>query len=122
MRRRDAISLLGGAVIARPISAPAQPAEKLWRIAWLGEGSAPAPRASHPLAPFVEGLREHGYNEGRNLRIEFRWAEGRIERLPVLAAELVGLGVDVIMAPRDAGSTRPPEGNDHDPDRDVISG
>jgi putative ABC transport system substrate-binding protein len=100
MRRRDAISLLGGAVIARPISAPAQPAEKVWRIGWLAEGPALPPGAPRfALDPFLEGLRERGYNEGRNLTIERRWAEGRIERLPVVAAELVGLRVDVIIAP-----------------------
>jgi putative ABC transport system substrate-binding protein len=69
------------------------------RIGWLGVG-APAVNASRPSLPhFLERLRELGYVEGQNLAIEYRWAEGKPEHLPELAAELVRLQVDVIIAP-----------------------
>src|SRR5262245_60238903 len=74
------------------------------RIGWLGVG-APAAHAYRPSLPhFLEGLRELGYVEGRNLAIEYRWAEGKLERLPDLAAELVRLQVDVIIAPSTLGT------------------
>ncbi|TXL70867.1 ABC transporter substrate-binding protein [Vineibacter terrae] len=100
IERREVISLLVGAVIARPLLASAQPATKVWRVGLLGEGLAPVRGTAHPAVdPLLEGLRERGYDEGRNLRLEARWAEGKIERLPVLAAELVGLRVDTLIAP-----------------------
>ena len=94
MRRREFITLLGGAT-AWPLAARAQQGNKVWRIGFLGMVSA----SSH--APRVEalraGLRELGYVEGKNLVIEFRWAEGHYDRLPALADELVRLNLDVIL-------------------------
>ena len=90
MKRREFISLLGGAVVAGPLAARAQ-SRKSARIGLL---------ASQPLVPvqrFSRKLHEHGYVEGRNLRLETRFAEGRDERYPVLAAELVALPVDIIV-------------------------
>jgi len=81
-------------VLAAPVAAEAQEAQKIARIGFLILGSPPYPF----LDSFKQGLRELGYAEGRNISIEYRWAEGRVERLPRLADELVGLNVDVIVA------------------------
>jgi putative ABC transport system substrate-binding protein len=94
MKRRDFITLLGGAAAALPLAARAQQAEQPVRIGYLGFTSA----ANKPNRDaFRAGLRDLGYVEGRNLVIEFRWAERDNDRLPGLAAELVGLKVDVIV-------------------------
>jgi putative ABC transport system substrate-binding protein len=100
MNRRDAgfALLLGPLVIgAAPLAALAQQAGKVFRIGYL---SAPT-RASVEgvLDAFLRKLRELGWVEGKNLMIEYRWAEGKVERLPELAAELVRLKVDLIVAP-----------------------
>ena len=83
-------------LLAAPLAAEAQLVAKVYRIGFLGAISASA------YAPFVEalrqGLREQGYVEGTNIVIEYRWAEGRLDRLPDLAAELVHLKVDLIVA------------------------
>jgi putative ABC transport system substrate-binding protein len=94
-RRRFLLTSLAGA-LAGPLAVEAQPAAKVPRIGWLPVNLAAAP---HNLEPFRQGLRDLGYVEGRNLVIETRDAEGRLERLPALAAELVALKVDVIVAP-----------------------
>ena len=70
---------------------------KVHRIGWLSPG-LPRPDHDPPVEAFRQGLRDLGYVEGQNLVIEYRYAEGRIERLPDLAAELVQLQVDVIVA------------------------
>jgi putative tryptophan/tyrosine transport system substrate-binding protein len=94
MRRREFIAGLGSAA-AWPLTARAQQARKVARIGYLGPLSA-AVQASRVEA-IRQGLRDHGYIEGTNLVIEFRWAEGHYERLPELAAELVRSNVDVIV-------------------------
>ena len=100
MRRRDFISLLGGAVAAWPLAAPAQQA-----MPTIGFLSSRSPGESAALvAAFRQGLNEAGFVEGRNLAIAFRWAEGHYERLPALATELVGLHVWAIVA---TGGTPP---------------
>ena len=86
------ITALG--LLAAPLAAEAQQAEKVARIGVLRQGSPPDPL----VESFRQGLRELGYAEGRNISIEYRWAEGRAERLPELAADLVRLKVDVIVA------------------------
>lgn len=88
------IAVLGLLVLAAPVAAEAQPAGKIPRIGMLRQGSAPDPL----VEAFRQGLRELGYVEGRNIRIEYRWGEGKAERLPDLAADLVRLKVDVIVA------------------------
>src|SRR5690349_14110336 len=95
MKRREFIAALGGAVVAGPRAAYAQRSAKAARIGFLGLTSA----ASH--APRIEalraGLRDLGYVEGKDIIIEYRWAEQNYDRLPALAAELVNLNVDVIL-------------------------
>ena len=93
MKRRDFITLLGGAAAAWPAAARAQ--AKAATIGLLGTGNAAA--QSQWTAAFVQRMRELDWVEGRNLTIEYRWADGRTERLSELASELVSLKVDVIV-------------------------
>lgn len=88
-------------------STQAQESTKVYRVGFLAFGHRPVGRsvADSPLAAFRQSLRELGYVEGRNLVLEERWAEARLDRLPVLAAELVGLKPDVIVA-SGAGAVR----------------
>ena len=79
-----------------PLAAEAQQAAKIARIGYLSLNRGAAP---HLREAFLHGLRDLGYVEGRNVVIEYRDAEGKLERLPALAAELVALKVDVILAP-----------------------
>jgi putative ABC transport system substrate-binding protein len=93
LRRRQIIGLLGGAA-AWPVAARAQQ-----DIPLVGFMSGRASETdTHLVAAVREGLRDHGFIEGQNLRIEFRWARGEYERLPALAAELVALRVAVLVA------------------------
>ena len=80
-----------------PLAAVAAPPQKIFRIGALN-GSTPE-QTVHMFRAFREGLREHGFVEGENIAIEYRWAEGKLERLPGFATELVNLKVDVIFAP-----------------------
>jgi len=94
MRRRQFITLLGGAAAAGPLTAHAQQAGKIPRIGFMGN-STPAMEANL-VGPFREGLRELGYEEGHNLIIEFRWAEGKYDRFPALVIAVgdpIGTGV-----------------------------
>jgi putative ABC transport system substrate-binding protein len=95
VRRREFITLLGGAAVAWPLTARAQqPAMPV-----IGFISSRSPSESTGLvAAFRQGLGEMGFVEGRNLAIAFRWAEGHYDRLPALAAELVGLPVTLLFA------------------------
>jgi putative ABC transport system substrate-binding protein len=96
-RRRFLLTSLAGA-LAAPRGADAQQPTKIARIGYLTTADvATAPH--HLREAFLQGLRDLGYVEGRNLVIEYRSAEGKVERLPDLAAELVALKVDVILAP-----------------------
>ena len=95
MDRRAFISGITGGLLAAPLGAEAQPAGKVPRIGYLSSGSATASRF---VETFRQGLRELGWIEGENVVIDWRFAEGRFDRLPGLAAELVRLKVDVIVA------------------------
>jgi putative tryptophan/tyrosine transport system substrate-binding protein len=95
MRRRQFIALLGGAAAAWPLAARAQQPGKLPIIGYLGSSTLSA--MSQWTASFVQRLRELGWVEGRNVAIEYRWAEGRAERAAEIAAEFVRLKVDVIV-------------------------
>ena len=93
MKRRDLLSLAGGTALGWPLAARAQQ-KAMPVVGFLGVAS-PGPFASS-VAAFHQGLSEAGYVEGQNLAIEYRWAEGRNDRLPALAVDLVGHKVDVI--------------------------
>jgi putative ABC transport system substrate-binding protein len=95
MRRRDFITLLGGSAITWPCAARAQQ-PTLPVVGFLGSGS-PLSDAFR-LAAVQQGLTESGYVEGRNVAYEYRWAEDHYERLPALAAELVGHGIAVLIS------------------------
>jgi hypothetical protein len=95
MRRRAFITLLGGAVAAWPLAARAQQMANLPAVGFLGAGS-PA-TADVWLSAFMSRLRELGWIEGRNIKIDVRWAEGRNDRSAEIAAELVRLKVDLIV-------------------------
>src|ERR1700738_508511 len=96
MRRREFIMLLGGAAVAWPVAARAQPA-KLPTIGFIGSDS-PGQYADR-LRAFRLGLKSTGFTEGQNVEIEYRWAEGRNDKLPELTADLVRRQMAVIVAP-----------------------
>ena len=95
VQRRDFL-IAAGAFLAAPFVAKAQPTGKSYRLGFLGL-SSPSDYAPY-LNAFLLGLRELGYEEGRNIVIEYRWADGREERLPELANQLVRLNPDVLVA------------------------
>jgi putative ABC transport system substrate-binding protein len=94
MPRRTFMVIIAGGLVAAPLAAEAQPAGKVARIGFLGLNPGANP---HRRGAFLQGLRDFGYVEGRNVVIEYRSAEGKLERLSALAAELVALKVDVIV-------------------------
>jgi putative tryptophan/tyrosine transport system substrate-binding protein len=96
MKRREFITLLGGAAAAWPLSARAQQGGKIFRIGFLGLPTAESLPERNEA--FRAGLRDLGYQEGRDYVIEYRWANGHYDRLPALLAELIASKVDVIVA------------------------
>jgi putative ABC transport system substrate-binding protein len=95
--RREFITLLGGAAVAWPLAAGAQQPNQIARIGYLSQESAAFDRSHGDSAAFRDGLGDLGYVEGRNLHIEFRYADADLDRLPALAAELVSLNVDIVV-------------------------
>ena len=94
MRRRDFITFLAGGITMRPLAAHAQ--QKAMPVIGFLSSLSPGPSAPFTAA-FLEGLSETGYVDGKNVAIEYRWAEENYDRLPALAADLVGDKVDVIV-------------------------
>jgi putative tryptophan/tyrosine transport system substrate-binding protein len=103
MKRRTFIKIMGGMAAAWPFGAPAQQTGKIARVGFLGATTASG--WARQVDGFRKGLQELGYVEGRNLIIEYRWADGRYERLPALVADLIGSNVDVIVTHGTPGST-----------------
>jgi putative tryptophan/tyrosine transport system substrate-binding protein len=102
--RRKFLATLAAGILAAPRATEAQPAGKVWRIGFLTSGFREGTGSDVMLTPFLQGLRELGYSEGRNVILEIRYAEGRTERFPALAAELVSLKVDVLVATSTPGA------------------
>jgi putative ABC transport system substrate-binding protein len=98
VRRRDFITLLGGAAAAWPLAARAQQADRMRRIGVSNGGTSNNPVSQAWLNAFQQELARLGWMEGRNITIDMRWAEGRNERSAEIAAEFVKLKVDVIVA------------------------
>jgi putative ABC transport system substrate-binding protein len=94
MRRREFITLVGGAAVAWPLAAHAQ--QPTMPVVGFLNSASPGPYP--PLSAFLKGLNDRGFVEGRNVAIEYRWAEGHYERLPALIADLVQRNVSVIAA------------------------
>src|SRR5262249_55828905 len=97
MRRREFITLLGGAA-AWPIAARAQQREQMRRIGVLLNRAADNPEGQDRLAAFHQGLQELGWRVGRNVRIDTRWSEDNADQSAKYAAELVALAPDIILA------------------------
>jgi len=95
MQRREFITLLGGAAVAWPVAAHAQQPEQMQRIGYLGSDSAS--RTAVRVDALRTGLHDLGYVEGKNIIIEFRWAEGNYDRLSELATELIDLKIKVLV-------------------------
>jgi putative tryptophan/tyrosine transport system substrate-binding protein len=98
MKRRDFITLLGGAAAAWPLAAVAQQSERVRRIGVLMNFAVDDPEAQSRNAGFLQGLSELGWTVGRNLRIDYRWGAGDPDRYRQYAAELLALAPDVILA------------------------
>jgi putative ABC transport system substrate-binding protein len=105
MRRRDFITVLGSATASLAVcagAASAQPAKRRPLVGWLG-GSTPKAGARN-LSAFLQGLRDHGLEDGVSIDIVYRWAEGDPSRLPVLAGQLIALNPDVILTASPPGN------------------
>jgi putative tryptophan/tyrosine transport system substrate-binding protein len=96
MKRREFITLLGGAAATWPIAAPAQ--EQVRRVGVLMHTASDEPESQTNIAAFLQGLQEAGWAVGRNLRIDYRWSAADRTRLRRYAAELVALNPDVVLA------------------------
>jgi len=95
--RRRLLIAIGASALAAPFGAFAQQQGKVWRVGFLSQRRVEISDSDYYYGPFRQGMRELGYVEGKNLLIEWRSAEGKSERLPGLATELVNLKVDVIV-------------------------
>jgi ABC-type uncharacterized transport system substrate-binding protein len=100
MRKSLPLLLIFVALVVGPAKAEAQQPKKVPRIGFLSGRGAPSPTNPDPSAEaFRQGLRDLGYIEGKNIRVEYRYAEGKLDRIPSLVAELVQLNVDVLVSP-----------------------
>ena len=98
MKRREFISLLGGATVAWPLAARAQPAERMQRIGVLMNLAADDAEGQGRVAAFQQALQQLGWTDGRNVRIDYRWAAGDTGRFHRYADELLALAPDVVLA------------------------
>ena len=102
MDRRAFIGSMAGGLLAAPLAVEAQQAGKVYRVGYLSAASPEATEQMHQA--FLQGLKGRGWIEGHNLIVERRWAEGKNERLPALAADLVQRKVDAIVASAEAAA------------------
>src|SRR6516164_5469080 len=98
MKRREFITLLGGAAAAWPLTARAQQSERMRRVGVLMNLAVDDLEAPARVTALAQGLQQLGWTDGRNLRIDYRWAAGDPDRHRIFAAELVALAPDVILA------------------------
>ena len=98
MKRREFITLLGGAAAAWPLAAGAQQADRLRRIGVLMSLAADDPESQARLAAFAQGLQQLGWTIGQNVRVDYRWAGANADSTRKYAAELVALAPDLILA------------------------
>ncbi len=106
MRRRQFITLLGGAAAACPLAVRAQQGERMRRIGALIGGAETDPESRARVAALREGLEQRGWSEGRNLRIDYRWASADSDRIRAFAAELVATAPEAIFAHTTPATTR----------------
>src|SRR5262245_42535976 len=97
-KRREFITLFGGAAAAWPLAARAQQAQRMRRIGVLIGWDESDPEAQSNLAAFVQELQQLGWMDGRNMRIDYRWSDGNVNRMQMLAKELAALTPDAILA------------------------
>ena len=98
IRRRELIATLGGAAVSWPLGARAQQGARMRRIGVFMPGASDDPEGQARIGAFLQGLGELGWIIGRNVRIDYRWGGGDLERYNVIAAELIALSPDVILA------------------------
>ena len=117
MRRREFITLLGGAAAAWPLAARAQQPERMRRIGVLMTAAADDPEWQARVAAFLQGLQQLGWTDGRNVRIDTRWGAGDADDIRKYAAELVALAPDVILATGSVDRGAVAAGDPHRADR-----
>ena len=98
MRRRDFIKVIAGAAAASPLAAHAQQPERVWRIGVLMAYAESDPEGQASIAAFREGLQKLGWTDGRNIRIDTRWAAADVELMQRFAREIVELQFDLILS------------------------
>ena len=98
MRRREFITVVGAAAVTWPLAAGAQQGERMRRVGVFSPVSADSPEGQSRLAAFLKGLQELGWTDGRNVRIDYYLAEGNAERRRRLAADVIALAPDVVLA------------------------
>ena len=103
MRRREFITLLGGAAAAWPLAVHAEQDDRMRRISVLVNGAAADLDAQANVAVFLKALQQLGWIDGRNVRFEYRWGAGSADNIRKYAAELVALAPDIILATGTAG-------------------
>jgi putative ABC transport system substrate-binding protein len=106
MRRREFIALMGGAAATRPLAARAQQPDRMRRIGVLMSLGETDPEAKAWLSAFTQGLQELGWIDGRNLRMDIRWAAGNVDLMRMFAKELVDLRPDAILSHTTPRATR----------------
>ena len=98
MKRRELITLIGGAAVAWPLAAQAQQRGPMRRVGVLMNVAADDPESAVRIAAFLKELQQFGWSDGRNVQIDTRWAVGDVDRFRQYAAELIALAPDVVLA------------------------